>query len=298
MLAWARSPGPVVERPDGLAPLRPKEPTNVSTGSTHPPISRRERRAAERAAERRPAPAPGQSRPAPAGRSVWRSPLVLLTGAAILVTVLVLGALAMTQGGEPPPSTVGILAPSVSSAGTYGDGEAIGPADAPVVLEVYSDYQCPWCGKFARETLPDLVSTYVAAGDLRVEGRAIAFLGTSIPGESLDAATAAACAGREGKYWAFHDYLMANQAGENAGAFRRERLYGMASLLGLDDAAFRSCLDDSTVQGAIMERTQQAFAAGINSTPTFVINGERVTDLRSYEELGERIQAKLDALGA
>jgi protein-disulfide isomerase len=223
----------------------------------------------------------------------------LLTGAAMLVTVLVLGALAMSQqGSETPPSTVGILAPTVSSAGTYGDGEAIGPADAPVVLEVYSDYQCPWCGKFARETLPGLVSTFVAAGDLRVEGRAIAFLGTSVPGESLDAATAASCAGREGKYWAFHDYLMANQAGENAGAFRRERLYGMASLLGLDEAAFRSCLDDSTVQGAIMTQTQQAFAAGINSTPTFVINGERVTDLKSYDELAERIQAKLDALGA
>jgi protein-disulfide isomerase len=230
---------------------------------------------------------------------VWRSPLVVLTVAAILVTAVAIGALVLSsQNGDAGPSTAGIMAPPASSAGSYADGEAIGPAGAPVVLEVYSDYQCPWCGKFARETLPVLVSRFVADGNLRIEERTIAFLGTAVPGESLDAASAASCAAREGKHWQFHDYLVWNQDGENQGAFRRERLSGMAELVGLDVAAFQTCLDDPAVQGAITTRTEQAFAAGINSTPTFVLDGERVTGLTSYDELSARIQAKLDALGS
>jgi len=80
-----------------------------------------------------------------------------------------------------------------------------------------------WCGKFARETLPGLVRTYVAAGQLRIEERAIAFLGRTTPDESLDAASAAACAAPSGKYWTYADYLVWNQSGENQGAFNRIR---------------------------------------------------------------------------
>ena len=162
------------------------------------------------------------------------------------------------------------------------------------MLEVYADYQCPWCGRFARETLPGLVRTFVAAGQLRIEERAIAFLGSGYPDESLDAAAAAACAAPSGKYWTFADYLAWNQSGENEGAFSRERLAAMAERVGLEPTAFQACLDDPQIRSAIQARTSQAFAAGIQSTPTFLLDGELVT-VTSFDELAPLIQARIDA---
>ena len=157
----------------------------MSTPST-PHLSRRERRALERrsTASR---PRPG---PTTVPRSVWRSPLVIVTAAAFLLMAGVLAVLIATSSSGGAPATISIVQPPATGINEYADGEAIGPADAPVVLEVYADYQCPWCGKFAREMLPGLVRTYVAAGQLRIEERAIAFLGTGSPDESLDAAAA------------------------------------------------------------------------------------------------------------
>ena len=182
-----------------------------------------------------PRPRPG---PMTVRRSVWRSPLVIVTAVALLVTVGAIGALALTSNGGSAAPPISIVQPPATGINEYADGEAIGPADAPVVLEVYADYQCPWCGKFARETLPGLVRTYVAAGQLRIEERAIAFLGKATRDESLDAAAAAACAAPFGKYWTFADYLVWNQSGENQGAFSRDRLAAMAERVGLEPDAF------------------------------------------------------------
>jgi protein-disulfide isomerase len=232
-----------------------------------------------------------------APRSVWRSPLVIVTAVALLVTVGAISALFLTSNRDTATPPISIIQPPTTGINQYADGEAIGPADAPVVLEVFADYQCPWCGKFARETLPGLVRTYVAAGQLRIEERAIAFLGSGAADESLDAAAAAACAAPAGKYWAFADYLAWNQSGENEGAFSRERLGTIADRVGLEPTAFQACLDDPQIRGAIEARTSQAFQAGIQSTPTFVINGEQVT-VDSFDELGPIIQSKIDAATA
>lgn len=240
-----------------------------------------------------------RSRPRPmtVRRSVWRSPVVIVTAVALLVTVGALSALALTSNGGSAAPPISIVQPPATGINEFADGEAIGPADAPVVLEVYADYQCPWCGKFARETLPGLVRTYVAAGQLRIEERAIAFLGKATRDESLDAAAATACAAPFGKYWTFADYLVWNQSGENQGAFSRDRLAEMAVRVGLEPDAFRACLDDPKVRGAIETRTAEAFGAGIQSTPTFVLDGERVT-VNSFDELAPLIQARIDTAAA
>jgi protein-disulfide isomerase len=257
--------------------------------STSQPLTRRERRALDRSQRR---PVKPQPRPA------WRSPFVLVTLGAVALMGIFIGALLVSSGGgeEHVTPAQALIEPPTTGLSQYADGEALGPADAPVVLEVYADYQCPWCGRFARETLPTLARTFVATGQLRIEERAIAFLGTTTPDESLDAAAAAACAAPAGKYWAFADYLMWNQSGENQGAFSRDRLAAMANRIGLDAETFRSCLDNPEIRGAIQTRTAQAFASGIQSTPTFVLDGERLTS--SYDELAPLIQERIDAVAA
>ena len=263
--------------------------------STTPRATRRERRAEQR---RQQGGTSARSSSVGSGAaSRWRSPLVLVSGIAVLATAVVIGALILGGARQSAGDAAGVVTPPESAAAAFADGQAIGSADAPVVLEVYSDYQCPVCGRFSRDYLPRLISSFVAAGDLRIEERAIAFLGTTTPDESLDAAAAAACAAPSNRYWEFHDYLMWNQDGENEGAFRRERLAVMAERVGLDAAAFGACLDDAGTRDPIRQLTSDAAAAGITSTPTFVIDGEPVVGLVPYEELAALIQARVDAAG-
>jgi len=268
----------------------------VSTVNSPVPSTRRQRRAEQRRRGAGSTGRPSETRPVAGPPAIWRSPLVLVTGLAVVAMVVVIAALALTSGREPTGGNLGLIAPPESNVDEYASGAALGEPDAPVVLEVYSDYQCPWCGKFARETLPGLVREFVAAGDLRIEEHAIAFLGTTSPDESLDAAVAVGCAIPAGKYWAFHDYLAWNQDGENEGAFRRERLFGIADRIGLDEGTLASCLDDPVAQAAVQTRTEDAFAAGINSTPTFVLDGEKIEGLSSFDALVPMIQAKVDAI--
>ena len=250
-------------------------------------LTRHERRALERRS------AGARAGKAPSGRSAWRSPLVLVTIGAVAVMAVAIAGLTLTT--KPAASTIGpIVDPPATGLSAYADGEALGAATAPVVLEVYADYQCPWCARFAREALPGLARTYVAAGQLRIEERALAFLGTGTPDESLDAAAAAACAAPTGNYWDFADYLAWNHGGENQGAFSRERLSVMADRIGLDRDAFAACLDDPATRGAIRDRTTRALAAGIRSTPTFLLDGEAVS-VGSFAELGPIIEARISA---
>jgi protein-disulfide isomerase len=257
---------------------------------THP--SRRERRALERDARSR---APRAAITHAPSRSRWRSPLVLVSLGTVAVMGLAIGLLLLTSKPSGPSGLIPLVTPPDTGLTAYADGAALGAADAPVVLEVYGDYQCPWCGQFAREVLPTLARTFVASGQLRIEDRTINLLSRHST-ESIDAATAATCAAPAGKYWDFHDYLMWNQSGEDVGAFSRERLFDVADRLGLDGATFSACYEDPAVRGQIRDRTAQAFAAGITSTPTFVLDGERV-DV-PMGELDTLIQARLEAASA
>jgi protein-disulfide isomerase len=226
---------------------------------------------------------------------VWRSPMVIVTVVAALVMVAIIAILVLTSGqtNGTPSGSLGLVRPPESNLATFADGENLGAADAPVVLEVFSDYQCPVCGKFGRDYVPRLVNEFVEPGTLRIVERSIAILDPEGGRESLDAAAGAACAARQDAHWQYHDYLMWNQIGENRGAFSRERLFGMAERVGLDRDTFAACLDDGAVRGEISDRTATALADGINSTPTFLVNGERFVGLLSYDDLSVAIEKHL-----
>jgi len=205
--------------------------------------------------------------------------------AAVAVAAVVIAAF----GAKPPSSDAGLLMPAVVYPADLIDGESVGRSDAPVVIEVYSDFQCPVCGRFAKEFMPRLVSEFAATGQLRLVSRDIDILGRS-PSESLAAAVGAACAGEQGRYWAFHDMLFWNQAGENRGAFAPERLEQMADHLALDRAAWDACIGDPARAATVRARTASAAGIGINATPTLSINGQLVAGLpQSYDALAAAI---------
>jgi protein-disulfide isomerase len=211
--------------------------------------------------------------------------MVLLTGGALVIGVVVV-AFALLSSGQ--VSSGELQAPTEPTPQALWDGRAIGPSSAPATLTVYSDFQCPACDTFATKMGPELVKDYVGAGKLRIVYKDFAFIGP----ESDAAAVAARCAGDQGLFWPYHDYLFANQKGENLGNFNRDRLIQIARAVGVkDEATFTSCLDTQPPLDATKAETAEGQGLGVQSTPTLFLNGEKIVGVPAYTDLAAKIDA-------
>lgn len=149
------------------------------------------------------------------------------------------------------------------------DPMAMGDVDAPVVMVNYSEFQCPFCGKFARDTEPILIEEYVEDGTLRIEWRDFPYLGP----ESTTAAQAGGAAAAQGKFWEFHDFMYGNQFPPNSGRLDEEYLARVAEDLGLDVDQFLTDMKSAATKGAVQDDFAEGKAIGVTGTPAFVING-------------------------
>jgi protein-disulfide isomerase len=166
------------------------------------------------------------------------------------------------------------------------DDPAHGPADAPVVMIEFSDFNCPYCGRFARETLPLLRENY--NDQIHFVYRDFPILGDS----SLQAAIAAECADDQGAFWGFHDLLFENQRGFNQEMFTR---FGEA--LALDIEQFTACQNDPAVRDEVIADYEEASRLRVSGTPTFFINGRRVVGAQPYEVFQGVIDEELASAG-
>ena len=170
-------------------------------------------------------------------------------------------------------STGGTVATTGASAA--GSAPILGDGGAPVLIEVWADYQCPYCGLLSHAVEPTIIREYVQSGQARLVYRDFAFLGD----ESVQAAGAARCAGQQGAYWRFHDLLFASQQGENQGAFAPKNLMQLAGFAGLDAVAFAACMDAGATMKDVLAETEAGRALGIESTPTLHVTGPMGTKL-------------------
>ena len=142
------------------------------------------------------------------------------------------------------------------------DDPALGPADAPVTIVEFSDFNCPYCRRFHVEVFPDLMAAYPDQ---------IRFVYRDYPitsAESLVAAQAANCAGKQGAYWAYHDSLFNGELGLGAEAYQ-----AYAARLQLDPQALAACVAAGGEQAEVESDARAASALGVSGTPTFFING-------------------------
>lgn len=248
-------------------------------------LPRRERRAAARAAH----PSKPKRTPISNRQPAWRSPMVLSTvGALAAGLAIVAFALAQKPAVGTPPGAE-LNQPAVAVAAALTQGREIGRADAPVLVEIWSDFQCPACRKLAVETEPSIISSFVVPGTARLAYHDAAFQGQhgSNPAydESVEAAAGARCAADQGKFWQMHDWLFANWDGENEGAFAAARLRSIAAAADVDLVAYDSCMAGGDKQAAVRAETQQGLTAGVSSTPTLAINGHVVSGVPSVAQL-------------
>jgi protein-disulfide isomerase len=165
------------------------------------------------------------------------------------------------------------------------EARVLGPEKAPVTIVEFSDYLCPYC-QHAEGTVNDVLARY--AGKVRFVHRDF-LLGRP---RSMAVARAAQCAGDQGKFWDYRHGLLTQ-----AGDWTDQDLVRRASPLGLDGAAFQACLASDRHDKAILDSSEEGQRLGVNSTPTFFINGRRVAGVRSVEEFAEMIDSELRAGG-
>lgn len=216
-----------------------------------------------------------------------RQRMVVLLGVA--GGAIVIAAALILQNNAP----IGSIATPASAAYPQPDGNAMGDPSAPVVIEEYSDFQCPFCKRFHDQTLSSIVRDYVTTGKVRFVYRHFPVADRSSAGESHLAANAAVCAARQNLFWPFHDIVFANAKGENIGDFTSRRLETMAETVGLDLTAYRDCLANGDPETVVRSDVAAGTEAGLTSTPSFVINGDLLVGAQAYEVFQSSIEAAL-----
>jgi protein-disulfide isomerase len=191
------------------------------------------------------------------------------------------------------------------------DKNSMGDPKAAVKLVEFSDYQCPFCKRFFKDTEPLLVTSYISTGKVyftyRSTGNWVSRNSNSGLTESEDAAMAAYCAGDQNMFWQMHDMLFANnQDVEDSGSFVTRRLTSIAQAAGLDMTKFNDCFSSKKFKSQVDQDYKDALTAGVQGTPSFVLtytdaSGKEVSELiegaQPFSTFQEKIDAALAAAG-
>jgi protein-disulfide isomerase len=164
---------------------------------------------------------------------------------------------------------------------TVVDGLTAGDPNAPIKVVEYADFQCPGCQQAFLILEPEIIKKYINTGKVFYTFEPFSFVGP----ESYRAAEAAYCAADQGKFWDYHDLVYSNWAGENQGAFKDANLIKFAKKIDFNQVAFEACFNTGTYAQKVLDKSAEASAAGITSTPTFMVNGEVVLSSKLLERL-------------
>lgn len=172
------------------------------------------------------------------------------------------------------------------------DDPFIGPADAPITIVEFSDYECPFCKRFRDQTLNQLLSVY--EGQIRFVYRDFPL--SQIHPRAQIAAEVAHCAGDQGHYWAMHDILFAEQQNwsKAADVFARFKLY--ANELEMDVALFTDCIKSGKYTQEVKNDYQEGAAYGVTGTPAFFVNGKFIAGAVPFQMFQAIIERELFAL--
>jgi protein-disulfide isomerase len=238
---------------------------------------------------RRPDPVlPRHRRPEPAPPSRWRGfvGLPLISAIAAIGGALLI-AVAVVTGSRAVPSA----APASQNAPVAGhfaglptNGYVLGRATAPVTIDLYEDFQCPACRRWGESIFPTLAANELASGEAKLVFHNFPFIGP----ESMIAARAAHAAVRQGQFWDLWHALYANQGPENAGTITTVGITDVAAGLGMDRARFSADMASSGAGMAIDASVADAHRLNVDSTPTLVVNGQKMVGA-SYAELAATI---------
>lgn len=173
---------------------------------------------------------------------------------------------------DPPRATVIIPA----------EAPTLGPKDAKVTIVAFSDFQCPFCQR-AQSVVDEVMKSF--GGKVQLVHRDFPLDGHP---QAMAAARAARCAGEQGRFWDYHHSLMVVR-GDLSEADLRQRALGLK----LDLAPFASCLGSDRHDASIRDGLEAGLKLGVNSTPTFFVNGQMLVGARPFEAFKDAIESEL-----
>jgi protein-disulfide isomerase len=139
-----------------------------------------------------------------------------------------------------------------------------GDPNAPITIVEFTDMQCPFCGRYAENTLSKIDQEYIKTGKVRYIVKDFPL--EAIHPNALRAAEATHCAAEQNRAWDMHDRLFANQQ-----KLTREDITAYAAALGLDAAKFQACLESDRYAADIRKEIAAGQSSGVNGTPTFFL---------------------------
>jgi protein-disulfide isomerase len=160
---------------------------------------------------------------------------------------------------------------------------ALGSADAPVTIVEYASMTCPHCANFHEQTFPALKERYIDTGKVR-----LVFSNFVLNAIDLRASMMARCVPAD-RFFSLTGILFKTQGTWARAADPIAELAKVGRLTGLDEASFNACMASEALANGVIELRKAGTDAGVASTPTFVINGERVVGGHSIEELAKII---------
>jgi protein-disulfide isomerase len=196
-----------------------------------------------------------------------------IVGSALASAFVVTGAVVGSGGGSHATAAQGTVVAgarysSTLLAGIPQHGLLLGNPSAPVRIVEFADLQCPYCGEFARQALPQLVARYVRTGRVSIEFRNLSFIGP----DSVRAGRVAAAAAQQDRLWNFIDLVYLNQGQENSG-YATDAYLGrlLEKVPGLDVARALQASREPQALAALDAATTAANESGVNATPSFLL---------------------------
>ncbi len=218
----------------------------------------------------------------------------MIPGAILIAGALVAGAVFYSN--NPSLKTANPIGePGVKVEVSADDDPFLGSANAKVVIIEFSDYQCPFCRSFWRNTLDQIKKEYIDSG------KSVKFVYRDFPLSSIHSmaqkyAEAAECAGEQNKYWEMHDKIFQEQDKLGQGtisAYAINDVKRWAGELGLA-GGFNQCLDSGKYADEVKKDFNDGVAAGVGGTPTFFINGIATVGAQPFESLKAIIDQELE----
>jgi len=185
---------------------------------------------------------------------------------------------------SPSPSPGGIAL--VDAKKWVDDDPSLGDKNAKLTIVEFSDFQCPFCGRFRTQTFDQIKKEYIDTGKVKFVFRDFPL--SSIHPYAQKASEASECADEQGKFWEYHDKLFENQQ-----ALTIDNLKKYASDLSLDTKKFNDCLDSGKMVSEVNKDTQDATASGGSGTPYFLVGNRPVSGAQPFANFKAAIDAQL-----
>ncbi len=161
----------------------------------------------------------------------------------------------------------------------------IGKADAPITITEYASLTCPHCARFHKETLPKIKAAYIDTGKAKLVYRDFPF-----DGLALRAAALARCAPQE-RYFAVLDTLFQQQETWSRAKDPLAAIGNIGKLAGMSQATVDACFKDTKLMDSIVQIRLDGEKQGVDSTPTFLIGGKKISGAQPFEEFDKLLKS-------